>query len=158
MAKAITRTYFQPIRNDHDYYVIHLRGRDRACLLNARENFVINKLRRMKVSLSENAYLMTDMSLEHPVVSSVREGFGKSLISAENVEIFKKYPFNVNNYLVFAVELGLAQLAKGFVDTYPGHYVGQNLKGTLYDHSYFFHPCQEKPESAKFLFLSALGW
>ena len=154
LTHAIIRRYLQPIKDSNDYYVIHLRGRDRACLLNARKSFVTNKLRRLKITRSQAVYLMTDMKLNHSVVKPVLDYFGTSVISATNISIFKQYPFSVNNYLVFAVELGLAQLAKGFVETYPGHYVGKNLKGTLFDHSYFFHACQEKPDSAKFLFMS----
>ena len=120
----ISRKYF----NNSKYFAIHLRGRDRPCLLLKDSHFMTTRLISNGLRPWEKIYLMTDMKSDHPVVKSVHQYFHNPVITAKDIAIFKQYPFTKNNHLVFNVELGLVYFSTRFINTYPHFNLGPPSK------------------------------
>ena len=120
LARDINQKYFQR----KNYFVLHLRGRDRHCLSLKGYDFMTSRFKAWGLRSKETVYLMSDMEKSHPVVKSVHNYFHNRVLTSNDIEIFKKYPFIKNNYLVFSVELGLVYFSTAFANTYPHSNLG----------------------------------
>ena len=115
-----------PLSNDiartKNFYVIHLRGSDRPCIVELMTSFyLIRKIESFNITKNDVIYLMTDLGKDHDNVTSLKRHFGDSLFMASDMKIFSKSPFKEDNYIVFATELALQKMSDGFLSTYKNH-------------------------------------
>ena len=103
-------------------YVIHLRGRDRNCIVRlVTSSYLIKKIESYKITQKDSIYIMTDLGDNHDNVTSLKRHFGDSLFVASDMKIFSQSPFKDDNYWIFAVELALQKISDGYLSTYKNH-------------------------------------
>ena len=116
------------------FYVIHLRGTDRSCMIDLMtSSYLIGKIESLNITKNDVIYLMTDMGREHDKVRALKQHFGGSLFMASDIDIFSASPFKEDNYIVFTAELALQKISDGYVSTYKDHapLKEENQIGTL---------------------------
>jgi len=116
------------------FYVIHLRGTDRPCIVKLMtSSYLIRKIGSFNITENDVIYLMTDLKREHDKVTALKQHFGDSLFMASDMEMFSASPFKEDNYIVFATELALQKISDGLLSTYKNHATlrDENEIGTL---------------------------